>query len=191
MANHQMRSAVSPSKDEALDSLFARRFEFDEASQDWLIDLIEPFASRCVVPAQCSLFAAGDVVQGYFAVLSGELLVHRRQSSKHKPTIRIMTRGDLFIYDAADRHSADCDAVTGSVVLRIERQRLDELAGFNPDLADVLRVVHASELAMLLDSLAAQDFLPGSPKTGGESDNQPDFENRLLWPPAGQQWHVA
>ena len=194
MANHQMRSAVSPPVDEAMNRFCACLFEYDVASQDWLIDLVQPHAVRRVLPAQSSLFAAGDDVSGYFVVLSGELLVHRRHSPKHKPTIRFLTRGDIFICDAGDCHSADCDAVTGSVVLRIERQLVGALARCNSDLAALLQDVHASELEMLLSSLGAKSLdakgsLPETTTTGHASDIQPEFGNRVPapWAVAGPQ----
>ena len=119
----------------------------------WLAQLIAPHCGRRYIAAQTALFDAKDTARYFYLVVAGEFLVQRRPARHGKPDIRMLTRGDFFIYDCGGRHAASCYATQDSIVLPIERQWLETLARRDRALADVLKCVHSTELQMILESL--------------------------------------
>ncbi len=67
----------------------------------------------------------------------------------------------MLIYDCAGTHVAGCHATRASIVLAVDRRRLELAAMLDPVLAGVLRSVHAGELGMILRSLGVD--APTSP----------------------------
>ena len=151
----------------------AGHFADFEAAQAWLMKLGAPTVGRRVVATQRALFDAGDTANFYYLVVSGELLVHRRQRPRSKPGIRFMRRGDLLIYDCDGRHAASCHATIDSVVMPIERRWLNNVAGCNTALAGLLRSVHAAELELILGSLGAEPV--------GQEEQPPEVAAQLTY----------
>ena len=114
---------------------------------------IQRSAVRRTVHAQHELFADGDPARWYYLVDDGRLLASRRRKAG-KLAIRFLTSDDLFILDCNGTHAASCHAVVDSVVLVIERGRLDRLSRRDPALARVLANAHANDLEMILETLS-------------------------------------
>ena len=92
--------------------------------------------------------------RSYYLVLAGELLVHRHPArttaGRPKAAVRIVTSGDLFIFDCDGVHVADCDAAVDSVVLRIDRRRFERQADLDPVLRGLRNAVHADVQAIMV-----------------------------------------
>lgn len=121
----------------------------------WMFPAMAQLAHRQFVPAETVLFSEGDAARHYSLVVSGEFLAVRGRLPS-RPIVRFLRSGDLVLGDCDGRHIASCYAVSDSIVLRIERQRLDQLSALDPALTRILRSVHAADLEMLLQS-------PGNP----------------------------
>ncbi len=128
-----------------------------EPDTNWLFSALAPLATRRNVAARRALFAAGNPALGFYLVVSGKLMVHRRiagaTSGQPRTVVRSAERGDLLIYDCDGTHVADCDALEDSVVLWIDRRRFERQAALDPVLQRAGNAVHASELEWILHSL--------------------------------------
>jgi CRP-like cAMP-binding protein len=112
-------------------------------------------AVRLRLAPQAALFQVGEAANRYYIVEWGSLLVHRRPF-RGRPAVTFAKPGSLLIYDCAGTHVADCHATRASIVLAIDRRRLELSAMLDPVIAGALRSVHANELGMILRSLGVQ-----------------------------------
>ncbi len=128
-----------------------------ELDTRWLFSALAPFATLRYVAARRALFSARDPALGYYLVVSGKLMVHRRiagaTTGQPKTVVQSAECGDLLIYDCDGTHVATCDALEDSVVLRIDRRRFERQAALDPVLRRVGQSVHAGELEWILRSL--------------------------------------
>lgn len=124
----------------------------------WHARLLSALAVRRNLGTGENLFALGDPARRYFLVETGCLVLHRR--SRWGGRIhRFAGAGDLIIFDCGGDHVATCTALDDCRVLSIERQRLELFGRQDPGIARLLRETHARELAMLLESLGAEQAL--------------------------------
>jgi CRP-like cAMP-binding protein len=138
--------------------------------QDWLLDALAPLSVRLRLAPEAQLFAVGDPARRYYLVESGKLLVHRHGTHLRR-VVRMACDGDLLIYGCGGVHAASCHAVEPSMVLAIERLRMERAAGQDSLLAGVLRRMHAGELTLLLRSPGATP-LPSDVPPGLRSKNK-------------------
>ncbi len=137
----------------------ATRSPWKDWSQDrsWMSSVLGSFARRRSISARSGLFSEEDPAPYYYFVQTGEFLVHRRierlRMGRPKAAVRLVSEDDLFIFDCDGVHVANCDAVVESVVLCIERQRLEQLAALDPVLRRMLTAVHETELRFILRAL--------------------------------------
>jgi len=124
--------------------------------RDWMTELLSPIGVRRRIAAQSSLFNAGDRATHYFLVESGQLVVHRHPRAT-KPSVRLAEEGDLLVYDCDGVHAADCHSTQATIVIAIDRRRLELRAILDPALKGILHRVHAGELSMILESLGIDE----------------------------------
>jgi len=143
-------------------------WETDGANDaDLVMGAIGAITRRCGIAARCPLFMVGDPAPDYYLVQSGGFIVRRalaRSGPRDARTaVRFVAPNELFIFDRAGAHVADCDAMVDSVVLRIDRQRFKQQAMLDPALGALRSAVHADELGWFL-----QTPVPG--QRNGEED---------------------
>lgn len=130
-----------------------RRIE--EIFDDSVWSALSENAVRRTLKTHTSLFSEGDPATTIFLIESGKLLVRRRRRQAARPTMRLLSCGDLFTYDCGGVRAATCVALSDAVLLQIDSRNLREAAQASPLLDRVLRAVHAAELRMILESLGA------------------------------------
>ncbi len=127
----------------------------EDLTDDGLWAVLANAAVRRQLQARTTLFSNGDPSRFYYLVECGELLVHRHVLPNLRPTARVLNDGDVFTYDCAGYHAAECVALTDSVVRCVDRQIFDERASTSHLLQRVLHAVHSAELEMILESLTS------------------------------------
>ena len=131
-----------------------------KADNSWLLHALAPFATRRAIAAQTELFANGEPARSYYLVLSGKLIVHRKlvytTATGSRSVVRLVTPGDLFIFDTDGVHVANCDAIADSLLLRVDRRSFELQATLDPLLMGVRNAVHAGELEFILQGLGGQ-----------------------------------
>lgn len=105
---------------------------------------------------QQKLFADGEADEGYYFVLSGEFLIHRRRPGL-RPAIRFAGPGDVVRYAANGKHEASCHAVTSASVACMECIALDALAVADPVVARHLERLAALEAALVQQAAPARE----------------------------------
>ncbi|MDX2155698.1 MAG: hypothetical protein SFW09_04225 [Hyphomicrobiaceae bacterium] len=131
------------------------------------------------LPAQSTLFEPGDAARRYYMVESGRLLV-RGGTLGQPPAMTIACDGTLLIYDCGETHVVSCHVVTASVVLVVDRRRLERAAETDAALMGALRSAHAGELGMILKSLGITQVPYRSVRPGAPSRRMRQPELRLI-----------
>lgn len=149
----------------------------------WLVQRLKPLAVRRHIAAGTMLFAQGDVANRYFLIESGKVIAHRTRNCS-QPIIRLIRERELFIFDCAGTHVANCEAVSPVMLLQVDRRRLDADAKWDPVLRGLLNAMHAQELSMLLESMgmAAETRDTKKRADAGEADDQ-TTRSRGRWRP--------
>jgi len=124
-----------------------------EAAQPEQIEL--PLVARRIVEAHTLIFKQGDPAKSYYVVASGKLVARRQHRPNLKSVSKVISTGELFIYNCDGSHAADCYAPFESIVWAIDRRWLNSAAQRHLGLTAVLHSIHAAELTMILESYRA------------------------------------
>lgn len=104
---------------------------------------------RRSVGARTMLYQAGEAAVNYFLVQSGIFGLYHPERGRRRP-VCFMRSGDVFSFNCGDLHALSCQAVTDAVVLALERTSLARAAAEDPEIAALLKRLHADELSILL-----------------------------------------
>ncbi len=128
----------------------------NEHNENWITPALQGFATRHVVRARRDLFKIGDRVEGYYILISGDLLAYKTCThviaGGPKSQIRYVFPDELIVFEGAGKHVASCSAITDCIVLRIKRERMIRLTALDPILESVITRLHANEADWILQT---------------------------------------
>lgn len=159
----RLSSDFPDDRGDADDGFSARWLANSALDQDpsWIAGTVSQFAARRRVSAQSELFARGDPARFYYLLLSGELLLYlpaaRSSAKRGKSAVRFVATDELLIASLDGQHMADCTATRDSIVLCIDRCRLERSAFLDSVLWRLICRVHAYEIEWLLQSTFPDD----------------------------------
>jgi CRP-like cAMP-binding protein len=112
--------------------------------------VISRLGRRRTIKAGARVVEAGNEARFYHIVESGALAVLDPLDGAERP-VAFLAAGDMFSLDCGAEVALTCVALFPSVVIALDRRRLDAAAREVPALADLIRDTHAAELSRILE----------------------------------------
>lgn len=113
-------------------------------------EVVSRLGRRRAISAGARVVEAGSEARFYHIVESGALAVLDPLGGPERP-IGYLAAGDMFSLDCGTQVALTCVAIFPSVVIALERRRLEAAAREVPALADLIRDTHALELSRILE----------------------------------------